>query len=87
MAMGKAVVLTRIKSLFETGLESFKNCVLVKPGDVKDMQEKIQFLLDNPGEARKIGKNARRFAEEKHGSEKYAKGIAEVLWKVYGEKF
>lgn len=83
MAMGKAVILTRIRSLFKTGLRDFENCVFVKPGDAEDMREKIRYLLDNPDVAEKIGKNARRLVEEKHSSENYAKGIAEVLWKVY----
>lgn len=64
MAMGKPVVATRIK-LIGDFIKDGWNGFLVRPGDPEHMRERIQFLLDNPDEARRIGANARRTIEER----------------------
>ncbi|HMQ30520.1 MAG TPA: glycosyltransferase family 4 protein [Chloroflexaceae bacterium] len=64
MAMGKPVVATRIK-LIGDFIKDGWNGFLVRPGDPEHMRERIQFLLDNPDEAQRIGENARRTIEER----------------------
>ncbi len=64
MAMGKPVVASRIKLIGDFIRDGW-NGFLVRPGDPGHMRERIQFLLDNPDEARRIGENARRTIEER----------------------
>lgn len=65
MAAGKAIVASRsgqnadVIRHGETGL-------LVEPGDVADLAEKIIHLLDRPQERRRLGENARTQAVARH---------------------
>ena len=49
----------------EDGVDGF----LVKPGDVKDLEEKLEWIILNPERAKEIGGNGRRTAIEKYSYE------------------
>jgi glycosyltransferase involved in cell wall biosynthesis len=82
MAMGKAVVASRSPSLLDY-VDNWKTGIFVKPYDAKDMKSAIQYLLDNPEEADKIGKNARKAVEDKFNHKIYAKNLASLMWRAY----
>jgi len=44
---------------------------LFQPGDVDDLVKKLDKLLGSPELARRLGKNARKFVEDKFSTEKY----------------
>jgi glycosyltransferase involved in cell wall biosynthesis len=68
MAMAKPVIgmKTRLWDYIIDGYNGF----LVSPGDAKALAEKILYLLENPLEAKRMGLNGRKLAEEKFDIEK-----------------
>lgn len=85
MAMEKAVVMSRIRGLWDKDTKDRRESVLVKPSNVNEMKNAIEYLLDNPKEADKIGKNARKLVENKYNSQNYAKHLAMHFKEVYGK--
>jgi len=63
MAMGKAIICSRIEGQIEF-LEEGVTGIFVPPGDVQALREAIQYLLDHPDVAAEMGREGRRRAEE-----------------------
>lgn len=63
MAFGLPIVSTDAYGLAEQ-IEDKKSGLLVMPGDTKDLEKKILFLIKNPNVARKLGINARKRLEK-----------------------
>jgi glycosyltransferase involved in cell wall biosynthesis len=82
MSFGKAVVATRTPST-ETYLEHGQTGLLVEPGDVAGMRQAIQYLWQNPDEAARMGKEARRRYEENHTMDKLAQRVYDVALEVH----
>jgi len=59
------------------------NGFLVEPGNEKQLAEKIKYLIDNPEERERMGKNSRKLAEEKFNwimiADKYLRVYEEVV--------
>jgi len=81
MSYGKAVVATRAPST-ETYLEHGETGLLVEPGDVEGMQQAILYLWQNPDEAMRMGKEARRRFEENHTMDKLAQRVYDIALEV-----
>ena len=65
MACGKPVILTKTKGLWAPELfENFKNCILVKPGEVEDIENAIKFLENEKETYKYISEQARKTVEE-----------------------
>ena len=65
MACGKPVILTKTKGLWAPELfENFKNCILVKPGEVEDIENAIKFLENEKDTYKYISEQARKTVEE-----------------------
>jgi len=80
MACGKAVILTNTRGLWEPEVMQHKvNCYLVEPEDVEDLQKAIEWMQQNPVEARRIGKEARRTIEERYNSRQLARAIEQQI--------
>jgi glycosyltransferase involved in cell wall biosynthesis len=82
MSYGKAVVATRAPST-ETYLEHGQTGLLVEPGDAEGMRQAILHLWQNPDEAIRMGKEARRRFEENHTMDKLAERVYDVALEVY----
>ena len=52
--------------------------------ETEKVAERINWILDNPEEAMKIGKNASRFIEENASIEKSAEGFVRAITKIIG---
>jgi glycosyltransferase involved in cell wall biosynthesis len=52
---------------------------LVGLGDVEDLQNKIEILINNPVECRKMGEAARKEAEEKYSFKKIDNNLIGLL--------
>mgnify|MGYP001137173066 CR=1 FL=1 len=76
MTMGKVVIVTKIPPL-EHYIEDGKTGLFVEPNNSEDFREKILFLLQNPQEIERIGKNAKEKMEESKSGRKIT---AEKLW-------
>jgi len=80
MACGKPVIasnLPGVRSVVSDGEDG----LLVRPGDVEDLAEKIQMLLDDPQRRREMGERGRDKVEEKYAWPK----IIPRLVRVYEE--
>jgi len=78
MASGKPVVVSDLPGLRVTA-ENNVSCLLVKPGDAKDLAEKILFFVNNPEKAIEFGQAGRKRAEELYDWDK----ICERVEKYY----
>ena len=77
IAQGKPVI-----GCQEEGIEDFvmqgKTGLLVKPKDVESLTEALDFLLNNPNEAKTMGERARKVVLENYTWEKNAKKTIEI---------
>jgi len=64
MACAKPVVASRVGGLLDQVVDGF-NGLLVEPADWMRMADALQYLVENPGERRRMGSSARRIVEEK----------------------
>jgi glycosyltransferase involved in cell wall biosynthesis len=81
MACGKPVIasnLPGVRSVFKNG----KQGLLVNPGDVDDLSEKIKVILNDDSLAKRMGAEGRKLVEEKYTWEKVGKRLDEVYTKV-----
>ena len=76
MAMAKPVIVTKTIGQTDTIIDG-ETGIYVSPGDPADLRQKIQFLLDNEGERRRIGENARGSFEESFTLDHLADRIGE----------
>jgi len=81
MAMGKAVIVTNTASSVDY-VKDGEDAILVKRNDVQDMKNKIEFLLNNPDLAIRIGENARKSIQNKFTEKHMAEGIYEAIKKL-----
>lgn len=82
MAMGKVVFTGAEKEfLSHYNLKEHEVAINALP-DVEYLVEKLNFLINNPSEIERIGKNARAFIEEHHDSHKIAQAYIETWLKT-----
>jgi glycosyltransferase involved in cell wall biosynthesis len=77
MAMGKPVVLTHNRYV-EEFLREGEHGFFVPAGDVAAMRQKIEYLLDRPDEAARMGASAREWVLERFTVERYTDKILGV---------
>ena len=84
MAMRKVAIVSKTQAI-ENGYNLFNgnNCILVTPGDAKEMQKAISYLLNNPKEMVRIGSNARRTVEKWHTWHRYVGNLAQIFAEVH----
>lgn len=85
MAASKAVIATRTIST-EEFIQPGINGFLVEPGDIDTLKQNIQKLLNDPGEAIRMGKNARKMYETNWSFPVIAPKIRHLLHQVVMEK-
>ncbi len=78
MAMGKAVVVSRIAQRDDFVVEGW-NGFYVTPGDVGELRERIRYLLAHPDEARRLGANGRALVEQRFTLADYVRRMQEAL--------
>jgi glycosyltransferase involved in cell wall biosynthesis len=79
-AMARAVIAFRSAGLQDYIIDG-ETGILVEPGNVEALQAAIQYLLSNPGEAKRLGENAHQRMVEELNLESYVGNIAELLVK------
>ena len=77
MAFGKPVVTTRV-GMLPQAVEDGYNGFLVRPRDVRQLTEKIRYLIEHPEERARMGANARKKAEEEFSWDKVAQRMIEA---------
>jgi glycosyltransferase involved in cell wall biosynthesis len=78
MSMGKCVVATRTQGQTDTIVDG-ETGVYVPPGDPVALREAIERLLAVPREAARIGRNARRFIEERASLDHFVDRVQEAV--------
>ncbi len=81
MAMGKAVVVTRTPGQTDVVVEG-ETGLYVPPGDPQALQEAIQYLLDHPDEAARMGANGRKLLGERMSLDRYVERLKKVMEEV-----
>jgi glycosyltransferase involved in cell wall biosynthesis len=82
LASGRPVVLPRTN--IGLHLKDGEECLLLESGSPKDIADKIQALLENPGFARAIGARGKRFAQRHLRWGQLAKGVKHFYDEVLG---
>jgi glycosyltransferase involved in cell wall biosynthesis len=85
MASGKPLIGSKVGGIPMQIKEGW-NGFLVEPGNIKELAEKIQYLLENEEERKKMGKNSKKLAEEEFSWEKIVKRYLEIYEKVCAHK-
>jgi len=81
MAYGKAVIATANGAPQEF-IQNNETGILIEPGNVLELAERIVFLLQNLEERRRMGENARRYVLEHFRADKIAEEYEEVYQNV-----
>jgi glycosyltransferase involved in cell wall biosynthesis len=78
MAMGKATIVSRIKQQDNFIIDGW-NGLYVTPGNTSELHDRIQFLLQHPDEAKRLGANARKTIEERFTLEHYTQRMCDAV--------
>ena len=84
-ALGKPVIGARIGGIPELVIDG-KTGYSFEAGNAIDLKGKINYLVNNPDKCLKLGKNARRFVEEKLNSERHYNQLIDVYEKTIHNK-
>jgi len=76
-AYGVPVVASRLGSLAEL-VEDGQTGLVFEPGNTAELSQKVQWLMNNPAEARRVGENARRVFQDKYSAEVNYQGLKAV---------
>ncbi len=88
MAMGKAVVVAHTEGEKALGLvEDGVTGLFYEPEDADDLRNKIQFLLDNPDEAKRLGDAARARVEHELNMDYYFDQVVALVEELTGEQY
>lgn len=82
-SMARAVIATRSRGITDYIIDG-ETGILVRPDDAGEMRAAIEHLYANPGEAARLGNNARQWVEEKHNFETYVNHMADLLLRYIG---
>jgi glycosyltransferase involved in cell wall biosynthesis len=82
MGFGKAVIATRAPST-ETYVSHRETGLLVEPGDVDGMRNAILHLWNNPDEAARMGRAARKHFKENHTVDRLAQRLYDIAVEVH----
>lgn len=80
-ALGIPVICSR-NPTFEMNIDKEGIGMTVAYNDVEGWINAIRYMTDHPEEARKMGANARKLAEERFNLEIFSREIAESLWEI-----
>ena len=85
LSMGLPTVASAVGGIpdtIEDGVDGF----LVKPGDVKDLEEKLEWIILNPEQAKEMGENGRKTAIEKYSYEAIEDTIKRAIREIIDMK-
>ncbi len=85
MAMGKAVICSRVKGQIDIIKEGVTG-ILVPQGDPVSLRNAIDHLWNHPEIAEKMGREARKVIEEKHTIEGFVNTMKDVIYDAAGVK-
>ena len=81
LSMGLPTVCSAVGGITST-IEDGVDGLLVKPGDVKELEEKLEWIIQNPERAKEIGESGRKTAMEKYSYEAIEDTIRQAISEV-----
>ena len=81
MAMGKAVIVSRVPGIIDYVIDN-ENALLVEPGNILNLKNKMEYLLAEPEQKKILEKKARETIEKEFNEIKMAQGIFEAACKI-----
>ena len=85
LSMGLPAVCSAVGGIVDT-IEDEVDGFLVKPGDVKDLEEKLEWIIQNPERAKEIGEKGRKKTMEEYSYEAIEDTIREAISEVINMK-
>jgi len=85
LSMGLPTVASAVGGIpgtIKDGIDGF----LVKPGDVKDLEEKLEWIIQNPERAKEMGEDGRKTAIEKYSYEAIEDTIRQAISEIVDRK-
>jgi|GEM_PF-352687 len=81
LATGKPVIASKVSDIGEY-LEDRKNAVVIAPGSIGAIAEAIEFLIEHPDEAYRIGANGRETAKNNFDAATVGEKLRQILMAV-----
>jgi glycosyltransferase involved in cell wall biosynthesis len=81
LSMGLPTVCSAVGGITDT-IEDGVDGFLVKPGDVKDLEEKLEWVILNPERSKEIGENGRKTAIEKYSYDAIEDTIRQAISEI-----
>ena len=81
LSMGLPTVCSAVGGIIDT-IEDGVDGFLVKPGDVKDLEEKLEWIILNPELAKEIGEKGRKTAIDKYSYEAIENTIEQAISEI-----
>ena len=81
--MGKAVICSRVKGQADV-IQEGRTGIFVPPNDPRALHEAIEFLWNNPTEAKRMGEEARRHIEKFHTLDGWVEIVKEIVEEAIG---
>jgi len=78
LSCGTPVIASNLPGVSKV-FENEKSGIVIKPGDVLDLKEKIESIINNPEKLVSMEKEARIIAENKYSQEKFEQNLKELL--------
>ena len=78
LSMGLPTVCSAVGGIIDT-IEDGVDGLLVKPGDVKDLEDKLEWIIQNPERAKEIGETGRKTAMDKYSYEAIEDTIRQAI--------
>lgn len=78
MAMGKAVICSRTRGQVDVIRDGITG-IFVEQGNSQELQKTIQYLWDNPNEAKRMGEEGRKQIEQFNSWEKFVNSIRNII--------
>ena len=85
LSMGLPTVCSAVGGIPDT-IDDGVDGLLVKPGDVKNLEEKLEWIIQNPELSREIGENGRKNAIEKYSYEAIEDTIRQAINEIVDRK-
>ena len=85
MAMKKAVIVSNVPGVIDYVIDG-ETAILCKPNSPNDLSAKINYLLNNPEEVKRIGENARKSVLSNFNEDRMGSRIYDIMLKINQKK-
>ena len=85
MSCGKPVIISKTRGFWAPDLFiNYKNCIFVKPGSTKELDQAINLIYTNVRKRNEIGRNARVTIEKNFNSKNAKQSLTSIINRIIG---